>query len=131
MTGIAMAEFRENLPPNCPPPNTNNRAMQNVFRFVSAAKPTLHDFLSHGAKGKVRPVVVSECRWMSCSLFPSKKIALKKLPKIREEFKFLAKLDIQKNAGYFNVGGDHIDFWMFKSFDPISSIKSIEPVTNG
>lgn len=119
-------EFREKLPKGCPPGNASSKGFEEVYRLVDNNPPVQTDFDSHEALGLKRIHGACPCRWASCSLFIKKQAALslKKLPKFKE--KFVASMAIPDNVGVSRVRKGHVDFWMFKSFDPTAAVLDVE-----
>jgi hypothetical protein len=122
--------FRERLPPSCPPSGAHTNGFEVAYRFIPGQKPTSQDFDSYHAQGKACPPGADLCRWASCSLFVSKGHAagVIKLPKVRARFTHFAVLRIAPDSGYSLANGGHIDFWMFKNFDPVSAVVTIEEI---
>ena len=120
------ADFKETLPPSCPPKDAVKGAYEKAFRLVPANPATEEDFKSHAAKGKNPPPDADLCRWASCSLFTVKPTAATLLPRLRAKYSFVAILKLVSGCGYMKEENGHIDFWMFKSFDPVAAILAIE-----
>ena len=123
--------YCEALPNHCPPEEAKETAIGIAYRVGYSDPPTMDDFASHNKLGQKKPPRVDSCKWASCSLFSDKAKAenLTKLPKIRCRNPYLAKLDIPKGSGKWLKGKrSHIDFWMFKSFNPISATLELEKV---
>lgn len=120
--------FWESLPPNCPPADAADVAYSSVYRFLPSNPPSGNDFASHAAQGSPPPGGVDACRWASCSFFLTKGAAMKRLPKIRKRFKFVTRLRIPKGAGLSKEARGHIDFWFFKTFDPLSAVIETESI---
>jgi hypothetical protein len=119
--------YREKLPPDCPPDGCNDGECEVAFRFVSANPPTDDDFASNSAKEEPLPPGVDICRWSSCSLYTDmdtvhKKRKLKKLQKIP----FVAAITIAAGSGHWTQANNHIDFWMFDTFDPLKAVVQVE-----
>lgn len=125
-------EFFEELPKHCPPKNTPKMSSSIVLRLVSSEQPTLADFHSQAALGRERRGDVDECCHASCSVFKAdKKInraqQLRKLPKIKSR-KHVAYLDLGPDAGLakHSEHTNHIDLWLFKDFNPLGAVQSVE-----
>ena len=43
-----------------------------------------------------------------------------------QKFEYVAKLNILAGSGFILAKNGHIDFWMFNTFDPISSIVHVK-----
>jgi len=125
--------FKEELPDQCPPAEAIDHAYPESWRMIRGATALPDHFLSHAAQGMPCPTIGLECRFSSCSLFLDKDSALsamKKLPRLRKKFDHLALLQIPSGAGMSAVGQNgHIDFWWFRSFDPVGAVISIEELT--
>ncbi|WP_439360529.1 hypothetical protein [Bradyrhizobium sp. DASA03007] len=126
------SEFFEELPHNCPPHNTPKMPSLIVLRLVKSAKPTMDDFLSQASLGLERRGDTDECCHASCSVFKvdekvNRAQQLRKLPRIRSR-KHVAFLNLGPTAGRAKVSqhSNHIDLWLFKAFNPLSAIQSIE-----
>lgn len=85
---------------------------------MSQNPPTLEDFKSHAAQGKPIFGDISPCRWASCSMFLAQNVTYQALPKVRQKFKFVAKVSITAKCGVSKEGGIHLDFWPFATFKP-------------
>jgi hypothetical protein len=127
-----LCEFFEDLPDNCPPKNTPTMPSSIVLRLVKSAKPTTDDFLSQAAIGLERRGDTDECCHASCSVFKvdekvNRAQQLRKLPRIKSR-KYVAFLDLGPTAGQAKVSkhSNHIDLWLFKAFNPLSAVQSVE-----
>lgn len=114
--------FKERLPSTCPPVDATLPEKQVVWRFTDNNPAIAHDFLSHRALGKPVYPGTDECRASSCSVFTAP-CKLSKLPKLKE--KYVAELMIDEDSGLIKKKRNHIDLWMFASFDPISHTKRV------
>jgi hypothetical protein len=123
--------FLEELPPQCPPPQAKDAAIEGAYRVVSCAQPTMEDFQSHAELGyKIRPGT-DPCRWRSCSLFLSKDKARDiagLLPKTRMKNPHLARVVISQGDGQSLVINGHVDFWISTKFKLATAIKELEKV---
>ena len=120
--------FLESLPPNCPPADAADVAYNSVCRFLLSNPPSDSDFASYAAQGRPPPDGVDACRWASVSFFLTKGTGMKRLPKVRERFKFVTCLRIPKGAGLSKEKRGHVDFWFFKTFDPLSAVLETESI---
>jgi hypothetical protein len=123
--GRAM-NFRDTLPNGCPPNHASEEGYSQAFRLLSAAKPELGHFLPNSAE-KQCPTGVDPCRWASCSLYTNLDTLRKKrqtFPRLRKML-FFAEISIAANSGKIVHENDHLDFWMFFSFDPIKAISKV------
>ena len=125
-----MTLFLETLPATeCPPSNTLIKEEFSGYRLVASQQPAISDFYSKAALNEPSRPDEDECRWASCSLFPTRNdvdLKLKAIKSLKRRYKFAVKLDVPVNSGhaYFTTG--HIDFWMFKTFDPIAAVVATE-----
>lgn len=124
-------KFLEDLPPKCPPEAAEDRAIQSAFRVVRNLNPTVDEFKSYAALGRPLSPMDDICRFASCSLFLCREKAsrLAKMPRMRASgAKFIAEITIDSGSGLSLIKNKHVDFWMYSSFDPPSSIRAVEPV---
>lgn len=66
-------------------------------------------------------------------MFTDRDLAIRKrekFPKLRK-YNFLSLLKIAADSGFLVEQNRHVDFWMFKSFDPVSAIVRTEGIANG
>lgn len=123
--------FFEALPDQCPPADAVENEIGQAYRIVFGDPATVEHFKSHAALGKKPPSDMDECRFASCSLFTSldrvKSVA--QLPKLRAQGPILAEVTIAHGSGRWIAHGDHIDFWMYDTFDPIAAIVSMTDAT--
>lgn len=124
---VVCLEFAEQLPAGCPPQSACAPETRSVWRIVPSETPTENDFRSHAFLKKPLPERICACVASSCSVFsPSKrKPKIFGLPKFKK--KFVATFEIDKDSGLIdeNFTTGHIDFWMYKGFDPTLKIKSV------
>jgi hypothetical protein len=121
-------KFKENLPDGCPPQGAGPFHYEAAYRFVTSNPATDEDFASHqaleekataaGHKPKGRPRSVPPCVWAATSLWQGEDAAYEALPKVRDRFKFLAKVTITKQCGVSVLKKKHISFWRYESFVP-------------
>jgi hypothetical protein len=117
-------EFCEELPPQCPPPEAEDIAIEEAWRVVSGAELTAEDFYSHARKQIPKRPTATDCDHASCSLFTSRdKVAAlaSRLPKTRIANPWIARVAIPVGAGLSvaNKKTLHVHLWMYKSFDPL------------
>lgn len=132
---LASSEFKETLPPNCPPNGASNPAPQVVLRLVSRQAVSEEDFSSHAKLGKTPPSKVCPCRWASCSVFSTssgehRTKAHVKLPKLRGK-RYVAEVQLTPTSGlvqYASSNSGHIDFWMFSTFDPVENVLDVKSI---
>jgi hypothetical protein len=113
--------FMDVLPQGCPPGTTaKRRAVAEAWRFVNSNPPADQDFWSFAKlkPNKPPPATVTPCQWAGSSLFVTKGWAFKKLPKCRDRFNYIIKIEITENCGFTELEIPHIRLWRFKSFKP-------------
>jgi len=116
--------YREKLPADCPPGTAHDGECGEAYRLLPNKVPIAADFASNAAKQEAIPPGADPCRWASCSLFTDMdalnktRTTFKKLRK----FKYVAQVKIVAGSGRLLVENTHIDFWMFDTFDPMTSI---------
>jgi hypothetical protein len=120
--------FGEPLPPQCPPDDASDEALDPVYRLVPVQSPDPSCFASHNAKGIVKPATTkaTDCQWASCSL--SKSVdALLKIRGLRKRNPFVAQLAIPNGSGRWVVNdvSGHIDFWRSSQFDVSAAVTSV------
>lgn len=123
-------QYLEKLPDQCPPSTATDQALDGVLRFVSegdVSSLTIEDFLSYAALGQTRRNA-DPCDLASCSLFANEYCegfkTARKFPKLRE--KPVARVSIPLGSGMSVVNKKgHIHFWMYNSFDPVSSVVEV------
>ena len=129
---LATTEFKEALPPNCPPDGAKNPVPQVVLRLVSNQDVTEEDFFSYAKLGKKPHFDVCPCLLASCSVFSSSSGGHRigahiKLPKLRGR-KYVAKVKLTPQSGlvqYANSNSGHIDLWMFSTFNPLENVLEV------
>lgn len=122
--------YFEVLPDQCPPESATDQPLDGVLRFVSSSDVSslsIQDFLSYAALGQTRSNA-DPCDLASCSLFANEHCegfkTARKFPKLRE--KPVAKVSFPAGSGMSIVNKKgHIHFWMFRTFDPISSVVEV------
>jgi len=119
-------DFVENLPDNCPPKDAAETGYNPLFRLVASKPARRRDFASQAAQGRKRPNGVDECRWASCSFFTSKEAAMRRLPKPRARFNFIACLSIPNGAGKSKKSKKHVDFWFYVNVNPTQYVTGYE-----
>lgn len=122
--------FWEHLPEQCPPEEAVEQQIDLAFRVVFSNPVKLEHFKSHAALGRPKPPKVDNCRYSSCSLFTSKEAAksIARLPRMRAKHPFVAHVTLPQGAGVWVAQRDHIDFWLYAEFDPLTSVSLVEPV---
>jgi hypothetical protein len=118
-------DFCEELPPQCPPAEACDVAIQEAWRVVEGPALKPEDFYSHARKKIPKRPIDTDCDHASCSLFTSRdKIAdlASRMPKARYSNPHISKMKIPAGAGMSieNKRTFHVHFWMYKAFDPLS-----------
>lgn len=127
------AEYWEDLPPGCPPAEAVPPAASQMIRLAKTDTPAPDCFVSHAAKGLPIRGGASPCAHASCSLFYHDREheqinAMRRLPRFKN-FTHAFLVEIDDNSGMGLAGhGKHLDLWMFKSFDPVAAVVSVEPM---
>lgn len=119
--------FLENLPQNCPTPNSSNVALIDVWRFLKGTNAQASCFDSHAKRGLPKRPDVSECEHSSCSLFMGDDHTkqMLKLPKFKN-FKARAELSIPAGSGMSLAEDSHVHFWAFSGFVFLSTVVRVE-----
>jgi hypothetical protein len=121
-------EWREKLPPDCPPRGAGPLTPQLLLRLTTSKSAKNDDFKSHAALGKKCPSG-QLCEWSSCSMFlpsidRSRLQELRRFPNLKA-MKYVAIVSVDEKSRHAKVSrSKHVDFWMYKGFDPITSIAS-------
>lgn len=112
-------DYLEPLPIDCPPNSASDQPLDNVWRFVDAARKCVADlvptdFASHAALAL--PVGdATECDARSCSLWSDAKVKKAgKLPKLK--LKNMVQLNIPAGNGRWTANDKrgHIHFWIYQ-----------------
>jgi hypothetical protein len=136
MAKAAVKQYREKpLPAACPPNDASDASNSVVLRLVTSNPPATDDFRSCQAEGKKKPHKCDDCTWCACSVWLSSTkreviTGLTKLANHRNK-KFIAHVQINSASGKtkpHDGDGNHIRFWMYESFDPVSATVKIENV---
>lgn len=123
-------DFLEDLPDGCPPEDATPPEAASVIRLAKDPHPDPAHFASHAARGLPLRGPMT-CSYASCSLFFhdagfDQLNAMRRLPRFKN-FKYAYILKVDANSGLGLAGaGKHLDLWMFKSFNPVSAIESVE-----
>ena len=124
--------FAETLPPQCPPADAEPLSKAVLIRLAKEPKPKPESFASHAARGLPIRGDVSSCSHASCSLFVHDETgdqlnAMRRLPRFKS-FKHAFLLNVGPSAGVAVVNSTtkHVDLWMFKGFDPVSAVISVQ-----
>lgn len=124
--------FKESLPESCPPSTAT--ALNGTFlRLVETTTVSPNSFLSRTALG-LTPLPGKECSCSACSLIvPSvtrEALAdLTKYPKLKK-MTSVAILTVSPNDGVGEIGGKHIDYWMYSTFDPVKNVSHVTEIVN-
>lgn len=124
--------FAETLPPQCPPSDATSLSEAILIRLAKEPKPKPESFASHAARGLPIRGDVSSCSHASCSMFLHDETgdqinAMRRLPRFKN-FKHAFLVSVGPNAGVAIVSSStkHVDLWMFKGFDPVSAVISVQ-----
>jgi hypothetical protein len=123
-------EFLEQLPDGCPPTDALPPEPCDVIRLAKGSTPTHADFASHAARGLPLRGPMT-CSYASCSLFyhdagAEQLNAMRRLPRFKNfKYAYIVRVDQGSGVGIAG-GGKHLDLWMFKAFDPVAAVKSVE-----
>lgn len=120
--------FKEQLPDSCPPSDAVHPEPQNVLRFVKTDNPTEDDFLSFGTLNNLSDESFYTgclCEQYSCSVYSAPN-RLKKLPRIKETYKYIYEFKIDSSSGLIDKkkpgrSRHHIHLWPFKTFSPLNN----------
>ena len=121
--------FKENLPDNCPLPDSTEQELTDVWRFLNSVSVEEECFASFAALGQPVRKGVDECRWASCSLFEGDSLtaSMLKLP-MYKRFMARAKLAIPVGSGRaLREQNGHIDFWAYSGFSFTAAVLKVEP----
>lgn len=128
----ANPDFAEPLPPQCPPTEAQPLSEAVLIRLAKEAAPQPECFASHAARGLPIRGDISPCSHASCSMFVHDEKgdqlnAMRRLPRFRS-FKHAFLLSVGPDAGValVNSATKHVDLWMFKGFDPVSAVISVQ-----
>lgn len=127
-----MPIFSELLPSECPPDGSTEEALSSVYRLVANDPPSEIDFASKAALGEPCPVGTCQCSWRSCSLFAKAK-TLRSYPRLRNEYPYLAELNIPAEIGKYLKGSSkrgHIDFWKYSEVSLAGCVVNVEGPEN-
>ena len=128
---IASPEFAENLPEQCPPSGAVAPKDAPLIRLAKTNTPTAACFDSHAKRGLPIRGDTSPCRHASCSMFEhdtkgEQLNAMRALPHFKN-FSFAFIVHVSPAAGLALYGErKHVDLWMFKGFDPVDAVASVE-----
>lgn len=123
-------QFRDHLPPNCPPLDAD-LSMMVVYYLVDSDPPTAKDFLSFRERRPDRNVESwRECQACGLSVFTDSvgaELARQSSRSLRN--KKLAKGSLSKDSGKIkntpsqNTGDTHHTWWLNRNIDPCSLFK--------
>lgn len=120
--------YKEKLPNECcPPPESKDVGLTDVWRFLRSSQPTEACFASHAAKNIENKKAVCPCKWASCSLYQGERNT-KEMLKLQmfKNFVARAKVEIPAGSGHSKQDGTHVDFWEFDHFSFISAVVQVE-----
>ena len=124
-------QYRETLPPDCPPPSAQDIAEQTLrYRLLENASPNQQDFDSYMKRnGEAnRRIRRTPCEQNGVSLFTSleaaRNLIASNLNKDRR-WQAVGELTISPGAGKLNPvePNGHQTWWPSQAFDPIKSCK--------
>ena len=120
--------FKEELPENCPLPESKDVELKDVWRLLRSTTPTEAAFQSQAAQKLPNKQNKCECGWASCSLFEGDKRTkdMMKLP-LFKGFVARAEMQIPEGSGLSLKEGSHIHFWAFDHFSFTAAIVRVEP----
>lgn len=124
-------EFAEPLPQQCPPANAQPLEASTLIRLAKRSSPTAECFLSHAARGLPIKGDIDPCSYASCSFFEHDEKgeqlnAMRQLPRFRS-FSYAFLLAVGPDAGLALANGKkHVDLWMFKGFNPVSAVTTVQ-----
>lgn len=126
-------EFAEPLPEQCPPANAHPLEDAIVIRLATQPNPAPECFLSYAALGRPIRGDIDPCRYASCSVYVQDEKgeeqlnAIRRLPRFKKfKHAFLLKIDPNAGLALVNAATKHVDLWMFKGFDPVSAVVSVQ-----
>jgi len=123
-------KFLELLPDGCPPGDALPPEPTVVIRLAKEPTPSAEHFASHAARGLPLRGPMT-CSYASCSLFfhdagGEQLNAMRRLPRFKSfKYAYIVKVDQGSGVGIAG-GGKHLDLWMFKTFDPVAAVQSVE-----
>ncbi|MDE0092968.1 MAG: hypothetical protein OXO49_00460 [Gammaproteobacteria bacterium] len=114
-------EYREELPPNCPPPNAKDiEGPVVMYRMIASNTPTENDFDS---LAKLNPTFhvkrpSDECFGRGVSVFSNPKTAKQRTERTKKDYR-LCKIQLVRGAGSYikSFGPHHYTWWPAKEFD--------------
>jgi hypothetical protein len=131
----ATPNWRENLPPKCPPDGKDGAAplaSQVLLRLTKSENFQEGDFDSYAAMGM--PCLNERlCEWSGCSMFLASlsKAHLNDLrgyPNLRH-MKVVAFVEVDQNSGVGKISrSKHVTVWMYKDYKPTKHIAKWVPI---
>ena len=123
---IVAMKFKEKLPLACPPAESVDVELSDVWRLLNKLEVDEKEFLSHTALEKENKRNICACRWSSCSLFEGEQNVneMVKLP-LYKRFAARAQLKIPQGSGLSLKKKNHIDFWAFDAFDFVLAVEKV------
>ena len=122
-------EFRENLPPGCPPSGASEIIERmTVFRLVNSRSISARDFSSQREMRPQRQFGVNECIARGLSVFVDIAEARKRLATRRFRNKKIARVHLDSGSGYIQstFKGSHHTWWPYAPFDVVGRSKVVE-----
>lgn len=125
--GINQLNFKENLPKKCPPSDSVDAELKDVWRFIKGTVASESCFCSFAKLNRENKSNVCPCRWASCSLYIGDRNTLEmmKLPKFKN-FKARVEMNIPLGSGRSKTVDRHIDFWAYDSFSFLGAVTRVE-----
>lgn len=135
MNKVEVQSYRDLLPSECPPENTEISGERIVWRLVSSSDIGDDAFESSAKTGGKKPLKCDDCHWCGCSVWefdtPREIITnLTKFPRL-SHLKFLAKVKLDPKSGKIKPHNDnpkHLCFWAFKEFDAKSAVIAVSAI---
>lgn len=114
---VSEKEFRESLPPSCPPTEVSSPRVRVMWRLLRAAAPGLSDFDSQRLRLPKHPYS-DECSARSVSLLTSEAAcrAVALLP--RSKFTHAVQISFDSEAGVWHQDSpNHVNLWPYRETD--------------
>lgn len=122
--------YRETLPPSCPPQLATAPSSTVLWRLLKAGTVVSSDFDSAAFKNPNKNFE-DQCGAHGISLIPDLDYCkmVVKSPRMRH-FKFAVHITYDASAGAWHQdGAQHVNWWIFKSCDPLELVGKIESLT--
>lgn len=119
-------EFLEPLPDSCPPSNVTTPSEQVLWRLVKSETPSANDFISQRQRLPARQYD-DECLARSISLVTSLAVCRAVVKSPRMKFSHAVPIPHDPAMGIWHKDGPtHVNWWPYKTTDPISLIGEVE-----